>query len=83
MKDEHAAKFNILEGSFRKHHGNILREEANAIEMLINECRSVNLPCDVISYYFRCRIYFRIKILNKKLKCNSYLKRSKLMKCIQ
>ena len=67
IADKEKPKFEKLEMLFRNHYAEKkLKYEQNAITNLTNSALSViALPKDVIEFYFRCRIYFRIRMLNK------------------
>ena len=57
-----------LEEIFRKRHSDQLLEEGQALTWMVKLAEHVqDIPKDVIQFYFRCRIYFRVRELNQKL----------------
>lgn len=57
------------EQNFREYHGVSLKEGKGATEGVIKRVNIPNdIPREVASYFVRCRIYFRIKQLNCKIK---------------
>lgn len=65
--------FLTLEQNFREYHGVSLKEGKGAIEGVLKRVSIPNdIPREVASYFVRCRIYFRIKELNCKIKQSKY-----------
>lgn len=65
--------FLTLEQNFREYHGVSLRKGKEAIEGVLKRVNiPIDIPREVASYFVRCRIYFRIKQLNCKIKESKY-----------
>lgn len=62
-------KLIIMEKLFNCYHGNsLLKAEENAFKNLTTYMvQLVSLPEDVIAYFIKCRVFFRMRILNRKL----------------
>lgn len=59
----------LMEKLFEIYHGKkSLKSGRKAIKKLSTLiCKRVNLPEDVVHYFVRCRVYFRIRILNREI----------------
>lgn len=83
MDQNFKGSFTELEDIFRKRHLHTLQEECDAVLKLVKLASHIrNIPTDVISFYFRTRIYFRIRELNKGLSMEKVRVKSKKMKKI-
>lgn len=81
MNDDFLESFTKLEEVFRKRHLQTLFGESEAVAKLTMMAgRIKDIPEDVKEYYLRCRIYFRIKTLNKALSLEKTRKSLKKMK---
>lgn len=80
MKPEYSVEFDKAENEFRLFHIDSLRSGCGAVSLLVKACLKVGvlLPEDLISYFCRLRIYFRIRQLNSQL--SSDRKRKSLRK---
>ena len=82
MDPKYRNEFMLVEKCFRSHHGESLKEEANSIESLYckigSKCNLV--PPEVIKYYIKLRIYYKIRILNKKIEEDARRKKNKMSK---
>ena len=85
MSNKYNTNFNAVEGVFRRHHGNTLKEEVGSVRIMLEKLDRVkrHVPLEVLQFYIRCRIYFRVKLLNKKLLDQSRKKLLKLSKNIK
>ena len=85
MSPKYSLLFNIVEGVFRNHHGSSLREEDQSIAKLVDKIMKLSsqIPIPVLKYYIKCRIHFRIKLLNRQLYEDSKKKLAKLTKVIK
>ena len=74
--------FVTIEKYFRSHHGEVLKEEANSVENLYSKLKSKcnSVPPEVLKYFIKIRIYFKIRILNKQIECNARRNKKKLLK---
>lgn len=69
MKPHYRDAFLHLEGCFMDYHGTSLCEGEAAIENVLQVAQTQTvITVEVAAYYIHCRIYFRIKQLNNKLK---------------
>ena len=61
--------FLAAESVFRNHHADSLLEECAAVSKLVCKAKDAGVcfPQDLLEYFFRCRIYFKIRRLNKEL----------------
>ena len=72
MKAELVPQFERLEAIFRDSHGESLNPGKNVLNLLVQEAKKFcHIPDDAMTYYFRCRIFFQVRFLNKKLKNGS------------
>lgn len=64
---EFLKKLELLGRHFKCHHGeNTLKPGKEAVGQLAKDmCKFVDLPVEVITYYVRCRTFFRIRKLNR------------------
>lgn len=66
---EFLQKLKVMGNIFTCYHGESLKPGKNAVMELSDLIyRKVELPLEVITFYVRCRIFFRIRILNRKRK---------------
>ena len=66
MYNECKTSFVALETTFRACHGSKLKTGHNAIQTVLNMIFvPENIPLEVAVHYIRCRIYFKIKKMNK------------------
>ena len=83
MNDDFLESFTKLEEVFRNRHLQTLFAESEAIAKLTMMAGHIkDIPADVKEYYLRCRIYFRVKTLNKALSLEKTRKKFKKMKKI-
>ena len=69
---------------FRKRHLQTLFAKSEAIAKLTMMAGHIkDIPTDVKDYYLRCRIYFRIKTLNKALSLEKTRKKLRKMRKIE
>lgn len=61
-------KLRHLETIFNKFNYDKICLEPNIRQKLIQKSYNVDIPIDVKSFFFKCRIFFRVKHLNKCLK---------------
>lgn len=71
-----------MEAMFISHHGVIgLQAGKKAVETLsTNICKKVKLPEEIVTYFVKCRVFFRIRILNDK-KNTTWPSLKKVAKC--
>lgn len=74
------SKCRELNTIFEKINGNSLKICDNYIQEHIDSSRDIDLSENVKSLFFRCKMFFRIRILNKKLKEFSTVKNRKIIK---
>lgn len=85
MRRDYITHFKKMEQIFRKHHGNQIVPQKNAVGQLFKECSNLALPLNdkVILFYLRCRLHFEIKFRNKQLRKDKKNKNlSKLAKLV-
>ena len=65
-----------MEQLFKSFHGEHLKPGVDGITKLVNIFRELNIdvPDEVMKIFFRCRIHFRVKILNAERK-SEFLKK--------
>lgn len=81
MNNTFSDSFVELEEIFRKRHGDQLNEESQALIWLVKLAEHVqDIPQDVIQFYFRCRIHFRVRELNRELSLEKTRKKCQKMK---
>lgn len=69
MHQDFHKEFIKLDYIFRTIHGDALNESPNAVCIIseLSSKLSINLPSNVVIFFVRCRIYFKIRKLNKNL----------------
>ena len=84
MSRHYIQQFHKIEEIFRRHHGNSLNEESRAVNNLVELASQVlgDFPIEILRFYYRCRIFFKIKILNKEMVENKNRKKLNKMKKI-
>lgn len=83
MNNKFSDSFVELEEIFRKRHSDQLCEESQALIRLIKLAEHVqDIPQDVTKFYFRCRIHFRVRELNRQLSLEKTRKKCQKMKKI-
>ena len=72
MNADYAKKFNCVDAIFSEFHGDSLVEGTNIVRNMTMNCLKFinNILSEVLEFYIRCRLYFRIRIMNRKLLCN-------------
>lgn len=69
MHSDIMKEFLATEKIFRDRHSNSLVEESSAVSKLLCLAKDsgITVSQDIIEYLFRCRIYFKLRILNSEL----------------
>lgn len=86
MTQEFVVKFKIVEKIFNEVYGDRLREGSNSLGCITNKAVTIvpEVPKEVIEFYLRCRLHFRIKKLNKEVAlCNVRKKFKKMAKTVK
>lgn len=81
--DEFMIKYNQLDHIFNKYNGDTLKIEKSHLQNLINLAEGVNASKDVKTLSFRCKMYFRIRILNRNLTDMSSIRKRKMTKIVK
>ena len=72
MSPLYKSEFEKLEVKFRTVHGTTVKPGSGSVQSLVSDMRNnILLPTPLIEYFFRLRIYFRIKKLNSELTIES------------
>lgn len=83
MKPDYRSSFLKLEHHFRHCHGTSLQEGSRAVERVLQTASLPTfVPHEVAQYYVRCRVYFRIRQLNRNIIESKNTKSCKKMKKI-
>jgi len=74
ISSEYISQFEQLEGMFRCHHGVKLVEGVEAVNCLVKiaVAQDITLPVDVLEFFFRLRVYFKIRLLNRQLSSSKF-----------
>lgn len=78
--DEFQEQLMTMENLFKCHHGQTeLKPGKGAIKILAEQITNlVSLPADVVQYFVRCRMFFRMRILNRN--CNKQKQNDRKLK---
>lgn len=78
--DEFMSKCRQLNGIFEQINGNSIKICSNYVQEHINTSRNIDLSENVKSLFFRCKMYFKFRVLNKTLKGCSTVQKRKMVK---
>lgn len=78
-KDDFLKKLQAMERLFVCYHGQkTLRPGKDSMKNLTKEiCKYISLPYEIVNFFVKCRVFFRIRILNNNMK-HSYKAKKKL-----
>lgn len=78
--DDFLMKCKVMDSVFEKVNGDSLKICSSYIKNLIKYSEHVDLSEDAKWLFFKCKMYFRIRILNNKMKEESSVRKRKLLK---
>lgn len=81
--EDFLTKCNELDHIFNNFIGETLKLPDNYLKALMNLAESVNVSIEVKHLFFRCKMYFKLRKLNKDMKEKSKVKKRKMTKIIQ
>lgn len=82
--NEFFKQLRVVEKLFESFHGKkTLQSGRKSVNKSTSSiCKRVNLPQDIVHYFVKCRVHFRIRILNREIQRNNKMK-YKLIKHIR
>ena len=83
--DRFFGQLKLMEKCFNAYHGEVtLKPGCNSVRNLSSYISNiVDLPTDIILFYVKCRVFFRIRILNKKILEDAKKRKQKFIKLTQ
>ena len=81
MSDDYAQRFEGLEKIFRQTcgEGDLVQKKSMVASLVKLAEGKIDLPHDLIFYYFRIRTLFRVRNLNREIKFKNYQKNCRKM----
>lgn len=76
-------KCNELDHIFNNFNGESLKLTKNYLQALMDLAESVNLSTDAKHLFFRCKMYFKIRMLNRDIKEKSNVRKRKITKTVK
>lgn len=81
--EEFLIKCNELDHIFNTFNGDSLKIEKNYLKCLNNLAKNVDLSDEAKNLFFKCKMYFKIRILNHNIKEISNIRKRKMSKIIK
>lgn len=81
--DDFLTKCNELDHIFSNYNGNSLKIEKRYLKNLNNLAKHVDLIDEAKTLFFKCKMYFKIRTLNKTIKETSNIRKRKITKIVK